>query len=60
MQNAVKTEAKLEFKLFAVGEQHRDFNRMLPRKKKVTKTAPALPLDSEARAVVTEVKKKRG
>ena len=60
MQNAVKTEAKLEFKLFAVGEQAPRLSSSASAKEEGDENSAGTALDSEARAVVTEVKKKRG
>jgi hypothetical protein len=60
MQNAVKTEAKLEFKLFAVGEQSPRLSSSASAKEEGDENSAGTALDSEARAVVTEVKKKRG
>jgi hypothetical protein len=60
VQNAVKTEAKLEFKLFAVGEQAPRLSSSASAKEEGDENSAGTALDSEAKAVVTEVKKKRG
>jgi hypothetical protein len=60
MQNAVKTEAKLEFKLFAVGEQTPRLSSSASAKEEGDENSAGTALDAEARAVMTEVKKKRG
>lgn len=60
MQGAAKTEAKLEFKLFAVGESAPRLQSNASAKEEGDETSAGTAVDAEARAVVAEVKKKRG
>ena len=55
-----KTEAKLEFKLFAVGESAPRLQSSASAKEEGDEKSAATALDAEARAVVAEVRKKRG
>jgi len=55
-----KTEAKLEFKLFAVGETAPRLQSNASAKEEGDENSAGTAVDAEARAVSTEVKKKRG
>jgi hypothetical protein len=55
-----KTEAKLEFKLFAVGETSPRLQSSASAKEEGEENSAGTAIDAEARAVSTEVKKKRG
>jgi hypothetical protein len=60
VQNVAKTEAKLEFRLFAVGESTPRLSSNASAKEEGEENSAGTALDAEARAVVSEVKKKRG
>jgi hypothetical protein len=55
-----KTEAKLEFKLFAVGETAPRLQSSASAKEEGEENSAGTAIDAEARAVSNEVKKKRG
>jgi hypothetical protein len=55
-----KTEAKLEFKLFAVGETAPRLQSSTSAKEEGEENSAGTAIDAEARAVSSEVKKKRG
>jgi len=55
-----KTEAKLEFKLFAVGESSPRLQSNASAKEEGEENSAGTAVDAEARAVSTEVRKKRG
>ena len=60
MQGVAKTEAKLEYKLFAVGESSPRLSSSASAKEEGDENSAGTALDTEARAVVSEVKKRRG
>ena len=55
-----KTESKMEFKLFAVGETAPRLQSSSSAKEEGDENSAGVAISSEARAVVTEVKKRRG
>ena len=57
---AAKTEAKLEYKLFAVGESAPKLQSTASAKEEGDENSAGIAVDAEARAVVAEVKKRKG
>jgi hypothetical protein len=55
-----KTESKMEFKLFAVGEASPRLQSSSTAKEEGDENSASVAISSEARAVVSEVKKRRG
>ena len=55
-----KTEAKMEFKLFAVGETSPRLQSSASAKEEGDENSAGVAIDAEARMVVAEVKKRRG
>ena len=55
-----KTEAKMEFKLFAVGETSPRLQSSSSAKEEGDENSAGVAIDAEARMVVAEVKKRRG
>ena len=58
--NVAKTEAKLEYKLFAIGESSPRLSSTASAKEEGDENSTGTALDAEARAVVNEVKKRKG
>ena len=59
MQGGLKTEAKLEFKLFAVGESSPRLQSNASAKEEGDENSAGTAVDAEARTVAAEVKKRK-